>query len=540
MSNRFYNFLVRLVPGTVAKSADVNNIIDGIVGGLDEVEQELNRAIKLPEAESGSEHNLTEDAEGRAGKLLRFDASGNPVVTNVMGDDVDMDGHALEGLPFAEEGDSPVTLDQLNAFAGSLAGLPAIVGQSGKYLASDGTTVYWATIPAIPAQEAGTAGKFLMSDGASASWEDVPDTIPSSTESGVALVHNGASYSFVVEGANLIVNPLGVMNYGGTIYGWTVSSSFMSPTSAVGLGPHFASGNLSANSGNVECANFAFPGSAAFAFSAEVDAADLTGGSLSLVVDFRNGADASISTSTQAVTAGVRRRYRVTGTTPATTAYIRVRLVGSSATSVGPIRFIRPKLEAGSVATPFNDHATTAYLAAFRATTEVGRGFASAILRVGDASSTTGAQFQARSAAGAQAYDFRINVTGGTNGTVGRATAAMECKSFSNTGAIGYASEYDNGNSGAAKTVDFGANGSRQRITMTDNCNITLAGMTVVGQYRVKVIQNGTGNFTPTFAGVPITWAGSDAPDAQAANGVTFVDFYYDGATAWGSWTPWS
>lgn len=535
MSNRFYAFLSRLVPNTVAKSGDVNSIVDGLVVGFDALQGELNRALKLPASDSATEHNFTAVTASRASKLMQFDASGNPIASNILGSNIDMASKTISNLPFASLGSHPITLDQLNAFAGSLAGLPSLTGQSGKYLSTEGTTVYWATIPAIPAQSAGTANLFLMSDGGSALWSAVPNTVPAATDFGVSLSHDGASFAFRRELDNLVLNPSGAVNYGGAAMGWT---GIMPP--ALGArGWRFESATLGgATTGNQECVSFTFSGSTAIAVAADVDSTLLTGGTLNLVVDFRDGADASISTISQLVTAAVSRRYRVTGTSPASCAKVRVRLEFAAATSTGAIGMSRVKAERGASATPFNDAATLAWIAGHRALTELGRGFAAPIVRVGDATST-GAKVQMRSAAGAQDHDFEVAVTGGTSGTAGRGNVALAARSISNTGPIGYSAEFDNGNSGAAKTIDFSV-GSRQRITMSAACSITLSNFPVVGNYRLKVIQNGTGNFLPTFSGVPINWAGTTAPEAQVANAVLFVDLYYDGSTAWGSWTPWS
>jgi hypothetical protein len=212
-------------------------------------------------------------------------------------------------------------------------------------------------------------------------------------------------------------------------------------------------------------------------------------------------------------------------------------MIAVSATA-GVISFVNPKAEFGNKATPFNDAATLAYIAGYRATNDFGFGLSSPMIRLGDATSTS-AKWQARSAAGAQAYDYQLSVSGGTSGTAGKANAAMETRSFSNTGAIGYAQEFNAGNSGTAITIDFATNGPRQRTTLTGNATVTLSGFSVVGNYRVKGIQDGTGSRTITFTGVPITWAGADTPTALGANAVAFYDFYWDGSTAWASWTPW-
>lgn len=535
MSNRFYAFLNRLVPNTVAKSGDVNTIVDNISAGLDLVQNELNRALKLPASDSAVEHNFTEVTASRASKLVQFDSAGNPVASNILGSDLDMAGRKISNLPLPSAGTHPVTLDYLNAFAGSLAGLPALTGQSGKYLSTDGSTVYWTTIPAIPAQNAGTTNLFLQSNGTNALWAAVPNTVPAAVDVGTALSHDGTSFAFRRDFQNLVFNPDGAVNYGGVAMGWT---GIMVPAFG-SRGWRFESATLgAATTGNQECASFSFSGSTEFSLAADVDASQLTGGTLNLVVDFRTSADASISTLSQIVTAGVTRRYKVSGTSPATCAKVRVRLEFAAATSTGAIGLNRVKAERSASATPFNDAATLAWIAGHRSLTELGRGYAAPIVRVGDATST-GSKLQMRSTAGAQDHDFEVSVTGGTSGTAGKADVSLQSRSIKNTGVIGYAEEKNAGNSGVAATIDFSLS-PRHRITMTAACAITLTNFLAVGMYRVKVIQNGTGGFVPTFSGIPINWSGSTAPPAQGANVVMFVDIYYDGSTGWGTWTPWS
>ncbi|MGZ5078607.1 MAG: hypothetical protein ACXWHZ_03565 [Usitatibacter sp.] len=538
MSNRFFSFLTgRLVSNTVAKSSDVNGIFDTVAAGLDNVQGELNRSLKLPVGDAGAEHTFAQDAATRAGKLVQFDGSGNPTASNTLGSDLDAGSHKVTGLPFAITGSSPITLDQLNAFAGALAGLPSLTGQSGKYLSTDGSTVFWLTIPAIPAQSGATNGKFLMSDGTSASWATVPNTVPANTEPGLPLSHDGATFAFRHDGMNLVFNPSGAVNYGGVAAGWTSTTVTMTPTIGA-RGWQFNTGVLTTQTGQHECASFPFSGSTDLVIAANIDATAQTAGSMSLVMDFRDGSDVSISTASVAITSGVAKRYAATATSPSNCAQVRVRLVFTGVSCSAPIWMNRVKAERGTSATPFNDAATIAWAAGFRALTEIGRGYASPIVRIGDATST-GAKLQLRSTSGAQAHDVEFSVTGGTSGTAGKGDVSISSRSIKNTGAIGFAQEYPAGNSGTAITLDFAANGPKQSVVMTANANITLQNFPVVGQYKIKVTQNGTGNFTPTFIGAAVTWAGGEAPTALAANAVMFVDLYYDGSTCWGSWTPW-
>lgn len=74
---------------------------------------------------------------------------------------------------------------------------------------------------------------------------------------------------------------------------------------------------------------------------------------------------------------------------------------------------------------------------------------------------------------------------------------------------------YDNGNSGAAATIDW-SNGDTQKITLTDNCTLTFSNVKE-GQYlTLYVIQDGTGSRTLTYPAGTKHVDGS-APDLSTA-----------------------
>lgn len=96
---------------------------------------------------------------------------------------------------------------------------------------------------------------------------------------------------------------------------------------------------------------------------------------------------------------------------------------------------------------------------------------------------------------------------------------------------ITFNGEYDNGNSGASKTIDF-ANGQKQRVLInTDSAVLTIASPSAVGDYKLRVIQDATGH-SFTVAGVSSSrWLGSATTPAfnTSANGETLFAFYFDG-----------
>jgi len=173
-------------------------------------------------------------------------------------------------------------------------------------------------------------------------------------------------------------------------------------------------------------------------------------------------------------------------------------------------------------------------------TTQMGAGFASPKVILGDATATT-ACYDLRSTTGSQIYDARIKSTGGTNGTVGKGSLSVECASLAVTGPIGFASEYDAGNSGASKTISF-LNGSRQKLTLNAATPaITVSAPPVVGHYQIKLVQNGTQAAVPTWVGFnAVDCVGNAFPVVTTAtNGVTFIYLYYDGTQFWVTSSAW-
>lgn len=92
---------------------------------------------------------------------------------------------------------------------------------------------------------------------------------------------------------------------------------------------------------------------------------------------------------------------------------------------------------------------------------------------------------------------------------------------------VGFYAEYDNGNSGAAKTITL-ANAQKQKITLTANTTLTISftGCTV-GDYQIRLIQDATGGRTlAAISGLSASrWLGSAAQPSHntAANGETLL-----------------
>lgn len=97
---------------------------------------------------------------------------------------------------------------------------------------------------------------------------------------------------------------------------------------------------------------------------------------------------------------------------------------------------------------------------------------------------------------------------------------------------VGY---YDNGNSGAAKTITW-TNGMVEKITLTDNTTLTFNSPTSgVAEYRLDLIQDGTGSRTVTWPGT-VTWQGGAAPTLTTTAGKTDIClFRWNGSVYFGS-----
>ena len=92
-----------------------------------------------------------------------------------------------------------------------------------------------------------------------------------------------------------------------------------------------------------------------------------------------------------------------------------------------------------------------------------------------------------------------------------------------------YQIEYDNGNSGVAKTIDWN-NGQNQRITLTANCVLTLPSITGTGRFQLKVIQDGTGARSLSFSSASVKNPTNFDFASGTANQECIITFYWDGA----------
>lgn len=94
--------------------------------------------------------------------------------------------------------------------------------------------------------------------------------------------------------------------------------------------------------------------------------------------------------------------------------------------------------------------------------------------------------------------------------------------------------EFDNGNSGASKTIDF-AGGRAQKVVLNSATVALTISNLVVGHQQLRIIQDATGGRAVTFTGLSSSrWLGSVAQPSlnSSANGESVVTIFYDGANA--------
>lgn len=98
-----------------------------------------------------------------------------------------------------------------------------------------------------------------------------------------------------------------------------------------------------------------------------------------------------------------------------------------------------------------------------------------------------------------------------------------------------FASEFNNGNSGAAKTIAW-TNGNKQKVTLTDNCTFTFTAPQGVGDYTLKIVMDGMGGYTNTWPAT-VKWPGGYEPAMTLFAGATeIINFYFDGTNYLASW----
>lgn len=99
---------------------------------------------------------------------------------------------------------------------------------------------------------------------------------------------------------------------------------------------------------------------------------------------------------------------------------------------------------------------------------------------------------------------------------------------MANVKTVSFVSEYDNGNSGTSKTIDW-SNGQHQKLTLTGDPTISFSN-TKKAHHHLKLIQDATGGRTFTLP--EGYWPGGVAYDGSnaEANQIDMIGVYHDGS----------
>jgi hypothetical protein len=99
------------------------------------------------------------------------------------------------------------------------------------------------------------------------------------------------------------------------------------------------------------------------------------------------------------------------------------------------------------------------------------------------------------------------------------------------SGNVTFDSEYGNG--AGATTVDW-TNGQKQELALTSSPTLTFSAPSGVGNFLLRVVQDGVGSRTITWP-ASVKWPGGSAPTlSTAASSIDIVSFYYDGTDYYG------
>jgi hypothetical protein len=117
------------------------------------------------------------------------------------------------------------------------------------------------------------------------------------------------------------------------------------------------------------------------------------------------------------------------------------------------------------------------------------------------------------------------------NGNIGIGSVSPRSKlEINNT--VSYTAEIDNGNSGAAKTIDW-RNGNKQKVTIDNSCTFTFTAPGGPANLLLKVVHNATATvFTETWPTTPgdVKWPSNITPALTDSSGaIDVVSCYYDG-----------
>lgn len=522
MSNAFYTFVNFFVSGTTVKAKPLNEQFQAVQAGFDNVENNAKAALKIAGYSSFAQITATPLS------FLMLDSSGVPYASATVPFSPNFGGNRVQNIGTATVSTDAPNLGQVQTLINTAAyGSPTVM-----------------SVPAL----AGNALKALrVNAGATATeWADYMPAPPS--EPSQQLYSSGSTWTAARDNPNMLMGG-GLTLEGSSQVGWV--NNYPASLSIWDLGNgvheviHEAGGFLAGNELFYSSNTYAPPATAGSTYTVSFDVATDQANKVNCSIVFLSAAYAVLSTTSVNASAyadRVVRRNSVTATAPASTAFVRVSVTASA--TISPtmyMSFRRFKCEVGSVATAFNDSRTLGMLNLFTQAFIIGLSGGSVNINIGNPSLySTGHTTKISTGPLGTTYGVKLDAPPSFVAQDGMGDYNVQCRYMQLGNAAGYAQVVANGNTGAAKTIDFSA-GAKQSATLNNNATVTLTappGTIVLDGLKLILKQDATGGRTVTFtSSATIKWAGGTAPVAQvAANSETMVNLFWDGTRFIGSW----
>ena len=112
---------------------------------------------------------------------------------------------------------------------------------------------------------------------------------------------------------------------------------------------------------------------------------------------------------------------------------------------------------------------------------------------------------------------------------VGLITSPLQSDIDLNNKAI-YQTQYDNGSSGAAITIDYSANGNAQEVALTNNCTFTFTDPPGACHLTFLMVQDGIGGHAVTWPATVLWQSATEPTWTTGASDKNIAFFYFDGA----------
>lgn len=520
MANSYYNFSTPFVAYTTVKSAPVNTQFNAVATGFASVESKTQQSLKLTGYSSSSGITATPSS------FLQLNAAGIPYASPVFGFSPSGGNYRFRDMGNATLGTDGVPYGQMTAYVGTIAfGSPNVL-----------TVPDFVSASALQVVRLNAAKTALEFGNAIA----VPPT--NDVTSFVAPSDYGTP-AWYREGNNICRTPntWERENAANMLRGTGDQAANYILTSTTGV----ARATLTRIAQNLNDSAIEVNPLGDFVLSLSALNTSTAGG-FRVTIEFKDELGITVSTTFKDFV-GLRSAYK------------RIYLNGFNATGLcsfivsvheltgqlGTIQLADLKVESGLAPTPYNSHRAVELLNQQRQALSMERRFLAPSVFVNlytAPSAAAGSWLYLRgTSSGTQLGDALIRARYGTVNVENDGELDFEAKYVRLGRNAGYAQQYDNGNTGTAKTVDFPTNGAKQKALVTASTTITLTAppsTIVLDGLRLMLQQNATGGYTTTFtSAATIFWEGGVAPTmATAANARMKVIFFWDGTMFFGSW----